>query len=134
MEGTVVVEGYNEIKRMVEEKTLGDKLAITGWYHFPLADPVADDFYNETIDTAKQGDWDLIKIMTCGNYMPVAYGADVQFSTNPEKWDGVFTPTPSPAPRTPPTCPRSTRPTPRWPPRSRSTAASWRPTRAKSPC
>lgn len=30
MEGTVVVEGYNEIKRMVEEKTLGDKLAITG--------------------------------------------------------------------------------------------------------
>ncbi len=32
MEGTVVVEGYNEIKRMVEEKTLGDKLAITGCY------------------------------------------------------------------------------------------------------
>lgn len=90
MEGTVVVEGYNEIKRMVEEKTLGDKLTITGWYHFPLADPVADDFYNETIDTVKQGDWDLIKIMTCGNYMPVAYGADYEFSTNPEKWDGVF--------------------------------------------
>ncbi len=22
--------------------------------------------------------------------MPVAYGADYEFSTNPEKWDGVF--------------------------------------------
>lgn len=28
--------------------------------------------------------------MTCGNYMPVAYGADYEFSTNPQKWDGVF--------------------------------------------
>lgn len=57
---------------------------------FPLADPVADGFYAETVNTATTGHWDLIKIMTCGNYMPVAYGADYEFSTNPQKWDGVF--------------------------------------------
>lgn len=28
--------------------------------------------------------------MTCENYMPVAYGADYEFFTNPQKWDGVF--------------------------------------------
>ena len=67
-----------------------EELPIVGWFHFPLADPVADDFYAETVNTATAGHWDLIKIMTCGNYMSVAYGADYEFSTNPQKWDGVF--------------------------------------------
>lgn len=88
--GAVVQEGFDMLKDLVEKKELGDKLALCGWFHFPLADPVADDFYKETVDTADLGKWDLIKIMTCGNYMPVAYGADYEFSTNPEKWDGVF--------------------------------------------
>ena len=55
-----------------------------------MADPVADGFSAETVNTATAGHWDLIKIMACGNYMPVAYGADYEFSTNPQKWDGVF--------------------------------------------
>ena len=82
--------GFELIKQQVETKKLGGELPIVGWFHFPLADPVADDFYAETINTATAGHWDLIKIMTCGNYMPVAYGADYEFSTNPQKWDGVF--------------------------------------------
>ena len=108
MEGTVVVEGYNEIKRMVEEKTLGDKLTITGWYHFPLADPVADDFYNETIDTAKQGDLgshqdhDLRQL-----HARCLRGPTTSSPPTPRGGTACSTPTPSPAPRTPPTCPRS---------------------------
>lgn len=82
--------GFELIKQQVETKKLGEKLPIVGWFHFPLADAVADDFYAETVNTATAGHWDLIKIMTCGNYMPVAYGADYEFSTNPQKWDGVF--------------------------------------------
>lgn len=82
--------GFELIKQQVETKKLGEELPIVGWFHFPLADPVADDFYAETVNTATVGHWDLIKIMTCGNYMPVAYGADYEFSTNPQKWDGVF--------------------------------------------
>ena len=82
--------GFELIKQQVEKKKLGEELPIVGWFHFPLADPVADDFYAETVNTATAGHWDLIKIMTCGNYMPVAYGADYEFSTNPQKWDGVF--------------------------------------------
>ena len=82
--------GFELIKQQVETKKLGEELPIVGWFHFPLADPVADDFYAETVNTATAGHWDLIKIMTCGNYMPVAYGADYEFSTNPQKWDGVF--------------------------------------------
>lgn len=70
-----------ELIRQVETKKLGEELPIVGWFHFPLADPVADDFYAETVNTATAGHWDLIKIMTCGNYMPVAYGADYEFST-----------------------------------------------------
>lgn len=82
--------GFELIKQQVETKKLGEELPIVGWFHFPLADPVANDFYAETVNTATAGHWDLIKIMTCGNYMPVAYGADYEFSTNPQKWDGVF--------------------------------------------
>ena len=81
--------GFELIKQQVAKKKLGEELPIVGWFHFPLADPVADDFYAETVNTATAGHWDLIKIMTCGNYMPVAYGADYEFFTNPQKWDGV---------------------------------------------
>lgn len=73
--------GFELIKQQVETKKLGEELPIVGWFHFPLADPVADNFYAETVNTAAAGHWDLIKIMTCGNYMPVAYGADYEFST-----------------------------------------------------
>lgn len=79
-----------ELIRQVETKKLGEEIPIVGWFHFSLADPVADDFYAETVNTATAGHWDLIKIMTCGNYMPIAYGADYEFFTNPQKWDGVF--------------------------------------------
>lgn len=82
--------GFELIKQQVETKKLGEELPIVGWFRFPLADPVADGFSAETVNTATAGHWGLIKIMTCGNYMPVAYGADYEFSTNPQKWDGVF--------------------------------------------
>lgn len=85
-----MLQGTAAIKDLIETKKLGDKLPFVGWFHFPLADPYPDEFFAETTQTAQDYDWDLIKIMTCGNYIPVAYGADYEFSTNPQKWDGVF--------------------------------------------
>lgn len=41
--------GFELIKQQVETKKLGEELPIVGWLHFPLADPVADDFYVETV-------------------------------------------------------------------------------------
>lgn len=41
--------GFELIKQQVETKKLGEELPIVGWFHFPLADPVADDFYAETV-------------------------------------------------------------------------------------
>ncbi len=41
--------GFELIKQQVETKKLGEELPIVGWFHFPLADPVADDFYTETV-------------------------------------------------------------------------------------
>jgi hypothetical protein len=41
--------GFELIKQQVETKKLGKELPIVGWFHFPLADPVADDFYAETV-------------------------------------------------------------------------------------
>ena len=85
-----MMQGSPVIRKQLETGKLGSTLPIVGWFHFPLADPVADDFYNETVQTANDYDWDLVKIMTCGNYMPLAYGADYEFSVSPEKWDGFF--------------------------------------------
>lgn len=81
---------WREIRRLAEGGRLGDYLPHTGWFHFPLADPNPDEFFNETVDTTERFGWDIVKIMTNGNYLPIAYGADYDYSTDPHKWDGVF--------------------------------------------
>ena len=47
--------GFELIKQQVETKKLGEELPIVGWFHFPLADPVADDFYAETHNVGVNG-------------------------------------------------------------------------------
>ena len=78
------------VRRLVETGKAGDYLPIVGWFHFPLADPDPNDFFDETVRRTEQFGWDIVKIMTNGNYIPIAYGADYEYSTNPHKWDGVF--------------------------------------------
>ena len=125
--------GFELIKQQVETKKLGEELPIVDG-SISLGRPCRDDFYAETVNTATAGHWDLIKIMTCGNYMPVAYGADYEFSTNPQKWDGVFHSHPITRPRTPASSECSTRRTTRSPPRSPSTGALSTPTKARNRC
>ena len=83
-------ERWREVRRLAEGGRLGAYLPHTGWFHFPLADPNPDEFFNETVDTAERFGWDIVKIMTNGNYLPIAYGADYDYSRDPHKWDGVF--------------------------------------------
>lgn len=78
------------IRELLETKRLGDYLPVAGWFHFPLQDHDPDLFVEETIRRTDENGWDFVKIMTNGNYLPIAYGADYHYSTNPHKWDGVF--------------------------------------------
>ena len=82
--------GYELIKAQVEERVLGEEVPVVGWFHFPLADPVTENFIAETYARAEENHWDFIKIMTNGNYMPIAYGADYDWSVDPTSWDGKF--------------------------------------------
>lgn len=41
--------GFELIKQQVETKKLREELPIIEWFHFPLADPVADGFSAETV-------------------------------------------------------------------------------------
>ena len=82
--------GYELIKAQSETHELGKEVPIVGWFHFPLADPVTEKFIDETYAKAEENHWDFIKIMTNGNYMPIAYGADYDWSLDPTSWDGQF--------------------------------------------
>lgn len=82
--------GYELIKEQTLTHKLGDEVPVAGWFHFPLADPVTEHFLDETYRTTDEYRWDLVKIMTNGNYIPIAYGADYDWSTDPTSWDGPF--------------------------------------------
>lgn len=82
--------GYELIEEQVQTHALGAEVPVVGWFHFPLADPVTENFIAETYDKAEENHWDFIKIMTNGNYMPIAYGADYDWSIDPTSWDGPF--------------------------------------------
>ena len=83
-------QSYDLLKELVASKKLGEKIPVTGWFHFPLADADAEDFIAETERQTAELRWDFVKIMTNGNYLPIAYGAQYDWSTNPQKWDGEF--------------------------------------------
>ncbi len=82
--------GYELIKAQAETRSLGEEVPVVGWFHFPLADPVTEHFVDETYAKAEENHWDFIKIMTNGNYLPIAYGADYDWSIDPTSWDGPF--------------------------------------------
>lgn len=82
--------GYELIKEQTLTHKLGDEVPVAGWFHFPLADPVTEHFLAETYRTTEEYRWDLVKIMSNGNYIPIAYGADYDWSTDPTSWIGTF--------------------------------------------
>ena len=81
---------YDLLKKLAQDKRLGDQVPVTGWFHFPLADADIDSFIAETERQTAELRWDFIKIMTNGNYLPIAYGAEYEWSRDPESWDGPF--------------------------------------------
>ena len=81
---------YDLLKQLTQTKRLGNQVPVAGWFHFPLADADPDEFIAETERSTAELRWDLVKIMTNGNYLPVAYGAGYRWSTDPESWDGPF--------------------------------------------
>lgn len=85
-----MANGYELIKQQTLTHQLGSEVPVAGWFHFPLADPVTESFLAETYRTTEENHWDFVKIMTNGNYLPIAYGADYDWSTDPTSWDGPF--------------------------------------------
>jgi uroporphyrinogen decarboxylase len=67
-----------------------DRTALAGWLHMPLVDRDIAKFIAATIQFTDENRWDFIKIMSNGHYMAEAYGADIEFSSDPRQWSGHF--------------------------------------------
>ncbi|WRS27369.1 uroporphyrinogen decarboxylase family protein [Oscillospiraceae bacterium MB08-C2-2] len=65
-----------------------DRIPISGWRHFPLVDQHPEKFIEKTIEYTDRNDWDIIKLMSQGQFFAQAYGAEIQFSTDPLEWGG----------------------------------------------
>lgn len=77
------------LKALVEHKPV-DRAGVVGWLHMPLVDRNIKDFSRATISFTDYCGWDFIKIMSNGHYMAEAYGADIEFSKDPQLWFGTF--------------------------------------------
>lgn len=67
-----------------------DRVAVSGWMHMPLVDHNVHDFVKATINLTDYCGFDFIKVMTNGNFMPEAYGADLTPSRDPHEWCCTF--------------------------------------------
>lgn len=79
------MNSYERMRALVAHEPV-DRAAVAGWYHMPLVDHNITDFVNATIAETDYCGWDFIKLMTNGNFMPEAYGADMTPSRNPLEW------------------------------------------------
>lgn len=85
-----MANGYELIREQLATGRLGAQVPVAGWYHLPLADPVTEHFIEQTERVTAANGWDFVKIVTNGNYLPIAYGADYDWSVDPTSWDGTF--------------------------------------------
>lgn len=81
---------YEAIKRQLQERRLGSHVPVAGWFHFPLADDDPTELAKVTVCSAVENRWDFVKLMPNGNYLPVAYGADYEYSRDSQQWSGTF--------------------------------------------
>jgi uroporphyrinogen decarboxylase len=81
--------GTQRIKALLENKPI-DRTPVAGWFHMPLVDTNVEDFSRALISSIDYNEWDIIKVMTNGHFMPEAYGAVIDFSRNPAQWFGVI--------------------------------------------
>lgn len=80
--------GADRIKKAIRGEKV-DRVAIAGWMHTPLVDRNVTDFVRKTIQMTDYYGWDLVKVMTNGHFMTQAYGADIDYSIDPESWSGT---------------------------------------------
>ena len=80
---------YERMRALVEDRPV-DRPAVSGWFHMPLVDHNIRDFVRCLIAASDYCGWDFIKIMTNGNFMPEAYGADLTPSRDPHQWCATF--------------------------------------------
>lgn len=79
--------GEERIRALVEGDPI-DRTPVGGWYHMPMVDRNVTDFTRMLIASTDFNHWDFIKIMTNGHYYTEAYGGDIEFSGESEKWYG----------------------------------------------
>jgi uroporphyrinogen decarboxylase len=56
----------------------------------PLTDTNPEDFIRATISFTDYCRWDFIKIMSNAHFISSVFGADIDFSRNPEQWKGNY--------------------------------------------
>lgn len=83
------MNSYERMRALVEHRPV-DRAAVSGWFHMPLVDHDITDFVNATIAATDYCGWDFVKLMTNGNFMPEAYGADLTPSRDPHQWCATF--------------------------------------------
>lgn len=67
-----------------------DRVGVAGWVHMPFVDRNSHDMIKATISVTDYCNWDFVKIMTTGHYIPEAYGGDITYSTDPHHWYGTI--------------------------------------------
>ena len=84
---TARFNGRKRIEAAIAKQPL-DRPAISGWRHMPLVDRDVDAFAKATIAFTDENDWDVIKLMSQGQFFVEAYGAPITFSTDAKEWAG----------------------------------------------
>ena len=84
---TETFNGRKRIEAALKKQPL-DRPAISGWRHMPLVDRDVEAFAEATIAFTDENDWDLIKLMSQGQFFAEAYGTPITFSTDAQEWAG----------------------------------------------
>jgi uroporphyrinogen decarboxylase len=67
-----------------------DRCGVAGWVHMPFVDHNVTDMVKATIMVTDYCNWDFVKIMTTGHYVPEAFGGDITLSKDPTHWYGTI--------------------------------------------
>ena len=79
--------GRKRIEAALAKQPL-DRPAISGWRHMPLVDRDVEAFAAATIAFTDENDWDLIKLMSQGQFFAEAYETPIEFSNDGKEWAG----------------------------------------------
>jgi uroporphyrinogen decarboxylase len=67
-----------------------DRVGVAGWVHMPLTDTNPEDFIRAAVSFTDYCRWDFIKIMSNAHFISSVFGAEIDFSRDPEQWKGDY--------------------------------------------